>query len=80
MARKAEADRLADGEKLELLTIPGMTALVVCHDCQHRAELGLEYVRRRIGLQTTVGQLRWRLRCKQCGARRAVVLAYRMPR
>lgn len=80
MAKKAEADQVGDNEKLELFTLPGLALMVVCHDCQHRAELGLQYIRRRFGLQTTVGQLRPRLRCKQCGARRAVVLAYRMPR
>ncbi len=80
MVKETQADQLDDSEKLELLTLPGMVLFVVCHECHHRSELGLLYVRRRIGLQTTIGQLKRRLRCKKCDARRAVVLAYRMPR
>jgi hypothetical protein len=80
MVRETHAERIDDGENLELLTLPGMVLIVVCYECHHRAELGLQYVRRKIGLQTTVGQLRRRLRCKKCDARRGVVLAYRMPR
>ena len=80
MVKEAQADRVDDVEKLELLTLPGMVLFVVCYQCYHRAELGLQYVRLRIGLQTTVGQLRGRLRCKKCAARKAVVMAYRMSR
>ena len=80
MVKEAQADRVDDGEKLKLLTLPGMVLFVVCYECHHRAELGLQYVRRKIGLQTTVGQLRRRLRCKKCAGRKAVVMGYRMPR
>jgi hypothetical protein len=80
MVKEAQADRVDDGEKLELLMLPGMVLFVVCYECRHRAELGLQYVRRKIGLQTTVGRLRRHLRCKKCAAHKAVVMAYRMPR
>lgn len=80
IVKEAQTDRVDDGEKLELLTLPGMVLFVECYECHHRAELGLQYIRRKIGLQTTVGQLRRRLRCKICRARQAVVLAYRTPR
>lgn len=48
--------------------------------CGHERELRGEFVRRVIGLQTTIDALRRRLRCHQCGRRDATIEVYRLPR
>jgi hypothetical protein len=48
--------------------------------CGHERELRGEFVRRVIGLQTTIGALRRRLRCHKCGSRGATVEVRGLPR
>jgi hypothetical protein len=80
MAKEAQPEKLDDAEPLALFALPGLVPLVVCDECHHHSELRPDYIRRRVGLEMTVGQLRRRLRCKKCGTRQPIVLAYRMPR
>jgi hypothetical protein len=52
---------------------------VVC-TCGHERELRGEFVRRVIGLQTTIRTLRRRLRCHKCGKRGAAIEVRRLRR
>jgi hypothetical protein len=80
MGSLIEPVRAADTETLGDFLLPGMVLLVLCDACRHRAEFGEQFIRRRMGVSTTVFQLRQRLKCRGCGQRRALVLTYRMPR
>jgi hypothetical protein len=51
----------------------------VCR-CGHERELRGEFVRRVIGLQTTIGTLRRRLRCHKCGGRMPRIEVWRKSR
>jgi hypothetical protein len=48
--------------------------------CGHERELRGEFVRRVIGLQTTIGTLRRRLRCHKCQKGRPKITVARMAR
>jgi hypothetical protein len=54
--------------------------IMVRCNCGHVRELRGEFVRRVIGLQTTIGELRRRLRCHKCGRKVATVEIFRQPR
>jgi len=48
--------------------------------CGHEREPRGEFVRRVLGTQTTIAELRRRFRCSKCGRREAVVEVFRAPR
>ena len=48
--------------------------------CGHEREPRAEYIRRVIGAQATIGEVRRRLRCYKCGGRKAVLEVYQLPR
>jgi hypothetical protein len=48
--------------------------------CGHDRELGNLFIRRVIGIQTTIGALRRRLRCHKCGRHEATVDVYPIAR
>jgi hypothetical protein len=48
--------------------------------CGHEREPRGEYVRRVIGAQTTIQEMRRRLRCHKCGRHEAAVEVYQLPR
>ncbi len=48
--------------------------------CGHEREPRGEFIRRVIGAQTTIQQLRLRLRCHKCGQRGAMIEVLQLPR
>jgi hypothetical protein len=48
--------------------------------CGHEREPRGEYIRRVIGAQTTIQEMRRRLRCHKCRRHGAVVEVYQLPR
>ena len=52
---------------------------IIC-ECGHEREPRGEFIRRVIGPQTTIGELRRRLRCHKCGRRAAQVEVYQLPK
>jgi hypothetical protein len=48
--------------------------------CGHDRELGNLFIRRVVGIQTTIGALQRRLRCHKCGRHEATVDVYPMAR
>jgi hypothetical protein len=48
--------------------------------CGHEREPRGEYIRRVIGAQTTIKEMRRRLRCHKCGRHGAAVEVYQLPR
>ncbi len=69
-----------DTETLGAFMLQCYEVTMSCAKCGHQRTLGNLYVQRRIGITTTVGQLKARLRCHKCNQRGGVVNVVRLPR
>jgi hypothetical protein len=69
-----------DTEKLGAFLLQCYEVTVACPKCHHSRTLGNLYIQRRIGIATTVGRLKERLRCHQCDTRGGIVTVVRLPR
>jgi hypothetical protein len=80
MVREIKSRQPKDAEKLAPYLLECYEVTAVCPKCHHERTMGNLFLRRWVGGQKTIGELRARLRCHKCGQRGCTVRVIRLPR
>jgi hypothetical protein len=80
MGREVKPHEPEDSEKLQEYLLECYEVTAACPKCHHERTMGNLFLRRWVGGQKTIGELKARLRCHKCGQRGCAVTVIRLPR